>query len=95
MTSKWDELLALAEATVAATIAELPPEVRAEADQVPVVFLDWCQDDPELLGQYGSFEEGEVSAARGPILIFLAALEDYCRNERLDFAEEVRVTYLH
>lgn len=90
-----DQLLAIAARVVEKTIAELPPEVREEARQVPVLFEEECYDDPEILGRYGHFERGEISDANGPILLFLGAIDDYCADEDEDFATEVRVTYLH
>jgi predicted Zn-dependent protease with MMP-like domain len=91
----WNELQAHAQKIVAATIAELPPEVRAEAEQVPCLFQPECEDDPGLLGTYGHFIEGEVSDANGPIILYLLAIDDFCHDEDEDFDEQVRLTYLH
>jgi predicted Zn-dependent protease with MMP-like domain len=93
--SDWDELQARAQGVVEKTIAELPPDVRAEAQKVPCLFEPECEDDPEILGTYGGFEEGTVSDANGPIILYLLAIEDYCLDEEADFDEEVRLTYLH
>ena len=91
----WEELKAQAESVIEKTIAELPPEVRAEAQKVPCLFEKVCKDDPEILGTYGHFMPGEVSEANGPIVLYLATIEDYCEEEGEDFEEEVRLTYLH
>ena len=93
--ARWDRLLAAAQKVVEKTMAELPPEVAAEARQVPVLFEDECEDDPEILGRYGHFEPGEVSDANGPITLYLGTIELFCEEEGEDFADEVRITYLH
>jgi predicted Zn-dependent protease with MMP-like domain len=91
----WEALQARAAAIVESTLAELPPEIRAEALQVPCLFEPENPDDPDLLGLYCDFAPGEVSEANGPIVLYLAAIEDYCAAEGEDFASEVRLTYLH
>jgi predicted Zn-dependent protease with MMP-like domain len=91
----WEELKAEAAQIIEATLAELPPEIRDEALKVPVLFEEECKDDPEILGTYGHFEPGEMSVANGPIVLYLLTIEDYCAEEGADFAEEVRLTYLH
>jgi predicted Zn-dependent protease with MMP-like domain len=92
---RWQRLSARAERVVAATIAELPPEIRAEASHVPCLFQPYCEDDPDLLGTYGHFTAGEISPANGPITLYLAAIDEYCRDEGTDFDDEVRITFLH
>jgi predicted Zn-dependent protease with MMP-like domain len=89
------KLRAQAQRTVAATVAELPPEISAEASAIPCLFESYCEDDPDLLGIYGHFTPGEVSVANGPILLYLDAIWDFCQDEGEDFEEEVRITYLH
>ena len=91
----WHELKARAEKVVETTLAELPPEILAEAEKVPVIFETVCPDDPDILGTYGHFEPGEISPANGPIVLYLEAIDDFCLDEDADFAEEVRLTYLH
>ncbi len=36
-----------------------------------------------------------VSVANGPIILYPAAVEDFCEDEGGDLAEEIRLTYLH
>jgi predicted Zn-dependent protease with MMP-like domain len=91
----WKKLEAEAQEVVGRTIAELPPEIRAEAEKVPCLFQAENEDDPDLLGIYCEFTPGMVSDANGPIILYLAALDDFCVDEGADFAEEVRLTYLH
>jgi len=92
---RWQRLAARAQRVVAATVAELPPEIRDEAQQIPCLFQPYCEDDPDLLGTYGHFVEGHVSPANGPITLYLEAIDEYCQDEDGDFDEEVRVTFLH
>jgi predicted Zn-dependent protease with MMP-like domain len=91
----WKKLEALARRVVEETIRELPEEIRAQAESVPCLLEEECADDPELLGVYGHFSPGEISAANGPIVLYLRTIEDFCRDEESDFADEVRLTYLH
>jgi predicted Zn-dependent protease with MMP-like domain len=93
--ARWSQLLAIAQKVVEQTMAELPPEVAAEAAKVPVLFEEVCPDDPEILGRYGHFEPGEVSPANGPISLYLGTIDGFAGEEGSDFADEVRVTYLH
>ncbi len=94
-TALWHRLLSLAEVAVAETIKELPPDIAREAEKVPCLFHAECEEDPDILGRYGNFEPGEVSPANGPIVLYLLAIHDYCEDEGGDFADEVRLTYLH
>ena len=52
-------------------------------------------DDPDVMGTYGEFTPGEVSVGNGPIVLYLATIEDFCVEEGEDFETEVRLTYLH
>ena len=94
-TSRWEKLKARAERVIGVTQAKLPSEILAEAKKVPCLFLPWCEDDPDLLGSYGDFAPGEVSAANGPIILYLETIDDFCADEGSSFEEEVRTTYLH
>ena len=91
----WAKLETRARGVVDQTIAELPPEIRDVARQIPCLFQEHCIEDPEILGIYGDFSPGEVSEANGPIILYLETIRDYCREEGSDFATEVRLTYLH
>jgi predicted Zn-dependent protease with MMP-like domain len=93
--ARWESLKADAADIVEKAIAELPPEVQAEALRVPCLFEQANADDPDLLGLYCEFAPGEVSEANGPIILYLATIEECCAEENEDFAEEVRLTYLH
>ncbi len=92
----WEELKARAQRVVEDTLAELPPEIRDEAQNVPCLFEPQSEEDPDLLGLYaGDFIAGEISGANGPIILYLAAIEDFCLEGGEDFEDEVRLTYLH
>jgi predicted Zn-dependent protease with MMP-like domain len=92
---RWARLLARAQRVVAATVAELPEEIRDEAQKIPCLFEPLNEDDPDLLGTYGHFTLHEISPANGPIVLYLQALDEYCQDEGGDFDEEVRITFLH
>ena len=92
---RWQKLKALAENIIESTIAELPPEVLAEAEKVPVLFEEHCADDPDVLGTYGHFTLNEIGEANGPIILYLATVDEFCAEEGEDFSEQVRLTYLH
>jgi len=93
--ARWEKLKARAQGVIEKTIGELPPEVVAEAQKVPVLFERENAEDPDLLGIYCEFSPGEVSAANGPIVLYLATIDDCCDGEDDDFSDEVRLTYLH
>ena len=95
MPESWEKLKARAQAVVEAAIADLPPDVRGEAQKVPCLFVDFCEEDPELLGVYQNFVPGQVSDSNGPIILYLETIEDLCEEEGEDFESEVRLTYLH
>jgi predicted Zn-dependent protease with MMP-like domain len=91
----WDRLESDARRVVEAALNELPPELQAAARAVPCLFQEWCEDDPDLLGIYSDFSPGEMSEANGPIILYLAAIEDFCLDEDCEYADEVRLTFLH
>jgi predicted Zn-dependent protease with MMP-like domain len=93
--ARWEKLKARAQGVIEKTIAELPPDVLDEARKVPVLFEPESKTDPEILGTYGHFTLNEVGEANGPIVLYLATIDDYCADEGEDFATEVRLTYLH
>jgi predicted Zn-dependent protease with MMP-like domain len=91
----WETLKSRAGSIIEKTIAELPAEILSEAQKVPVLFEEQCPDDPDILGIYGHFTPNEIGEANGPIILYLAAIDDFCADEGGDFADEVRLTYLH
>ena len=95
MNDEWEALKAEAQRAIETTIAEFPPEIREEAQKVPILFEEECADDPEIMGIYGHFVPGEISDANGPIILYLLTIADFCEDEGEDFATEVQQTYLH
>jgi predicted Zn-dependent protease with MMP-like domain len=93
--ARWEMLKARAQGIVEKTIAELPLEIQAEAQKVPVLFEPESKTDPDILGTYGHFTLHEIGEANGPIVLYLATIDEYCAEEGEDFAAEVRLTYLH
>ena len=93
--ARWQALQAQAGRVIEDALAELPPEILAEARQVPVLFHEVCVEDPDILGTYGHFTLNEVGEANGPIILYLATIAEFCAEEGEDFASEVRITYLH
>jgi predicted Zn-dependent protease with MMP-like domain len=93
--ARWDLLKAWAEDVVETTITELPPEILTEARKVPVLFETVCKSDPDILGTYGHFTLNEVGEANGPIILYLATIDDFCAEEGEEYDAEVRLTYLH
>jgi len=91
----WETLKVQAQRVINQTITELPPEVRTEAQKVPVLFEIECADDPDILGTYGHFTLNEINEANGPIILYLATIAEFCDEEDEDFDEQVRLTYLH
>ena len=94
----------LARAAVAALLAEMPGELRARAEEVPVVFF--ARPTAEMLGEgleedlLGLFVgenrvEEDPEAMPAEILLFLDNLWEYAEGDRDAFEEEVRVTYYH
>ena len=93
--ARWNTLKARAGRVIEETLAELPPEIAAQARQVPVLFEEICVEDPEILGTYGHFTPNEIGEANGPIILYLVTIDEFCQDEDADFADEVRLTYLH
>ena len=93
--ARWETLKARAQGVIEKTIADLPPDVLAEAQKVPVLFEPESKTDPDILGAYGHFTPHEIGEGNGPIVLYLAAIDTYCADEAEDFPTEVRLTYLH
>lgn len=94
--ARWEKLVTRAQRVVESTLAELPPEIRGEAQGIPCLFEEHDEEDPDIMGIYaGDFVPGEMSEANGPIILYLATIEEICLEEGEDFDAEVRLTYLH
>jgi predicted Zn-dependent protease with MMP-like domain len=91
----WDELTVEAEKVIERTIESLPEPLREQARRISTLLDRWPAEDDDMLGQFHGFEPNHISESLGPIFIFLGPLYLFCKEESLDFADEVRVTYLH
>ena len=98
----FDELV---ETAWQALLAELPPELRARADEVVVAVrrrpsAEQSRDlGPDLLGLFEGLslaEDGPDQPYRLPplIVLFRENLLDFCRD-RAELADEIRVTLAH
>ena len=87
-------------------IAELPPDLRTLAEQVPV-YCEWemaehwleegvADDSMGLFSGSALDEPTDPGCLESPsITFFLAELWDYCGEDLPTFDEEVRITYIH
>ncbi len=94
--NEWNQLVERAGNTVRAATAEMPDDVRAEAETVPVLFQERSERDGNgkvILGVYQGFTEGRVSARKGPIVLYLRTIEDIAGAA--GFENQVRRTFLH
>lgn len=91
----WEQLFEKADRVVKETIAAMPPQLRAEAEKVPCILERWPPEGEEVLGRCLSFEEHVVSDAPGPLILYLGAIHEDCAEFDLDYADEVRITFLH
>jgi len=102
----WKKLLALAQAEVEATLAALPPDLRAHAKALPVACealpsaeLQADEVEPDTLGLFvgGAFPDNESGAAPLPpqIILYLENIWNLAEGEETAFREEIRITYLH
>lgn len=106
MSDPWHRLLALAQGEVRATIAELPAELRARAEPLPVVYervpsaemLDEVvQTDTLGLFVGEAFPDGEGGPSPLPpqIFLFLENLWDFAEGDEETYLDEVHITYIH
>ena len=93
----WDGLCSVAEEAVGKIQARMPDLIREKAESIPVVFEKWPKspDEADILGLFEGFEAGTEAESKGPIILFIGAIDQLCREEGLDFANEVATTYLH
>ena len=106
MPDPWPRLLTLAQDEVRATLAELPAELRARAEPLPVVYervpapemLDEVVQ-PDTLGLFvgEAFPDGEGGPLPLPpqIFLFLENLWDMAEGDEATYLDEVHLTYIH
>ena len=96
---------AIAKAVVARILRQLPAQLRARAESVPVVYADrpgrellaaGFEDDLMGLFDGEAFPDGESGHALPPrIVLFLENIREDASDDEDRFREEVRTTYLH
>lgn len=100
----WPRLLELARAEVAATIDELPDDLRPRAAALPVSYErlpnQAILDDglaPDTLGLFvgGDFAHEEHVPLPSQIILFLENIWAMVEADEDWFLEEVHITYLH
>ena len=99
----WARLERRAIEIVEDSIQSLPVELKNQAANIPVVYRKWHPDvkvgDPsavEFLGEYLSYEDDRLGEQKGPIILYLGAIQLFCEEEKdATFEEETRITYLH
>jgi predicted Zn-dependent protease with MMP-like domain len=91
----WEELAARAQQAVDEAQAGLPDDVRATALEVPTLFEEWHPTRAGILGVYYNQGATDVSTRRGPIVLYLRAIESWCGRSRRNFDDQVHDTYLH
>lgn len=91
----WESLFEEADAIVKGIQESLPEPLQEEAARVPCLLEKWPPEGDEALGRCLSFEEKVISEAPGPIVLYIGAIYMECEETGADFAEEVRITYLH
>jgi predicted Zn-dependent protease with MMP-like domain len=79
---------ARAKEVILSTIEALPPELKTRTATAPWVLKDWPEDGREILGLY-------CTVPANLIIIFVGAIHHHCKTSQLDFAAEIRTTYLH
>jgi predicted Zn-dependent protease with MMP-like domain len=104
MDADWEKLRALATKEIELTLAELPPELRERAAQLPVTFerapnAGLLADGiaPDTLGLFIGPEMAEEDAVPMPsqIILFLENLWDFAEQDEEIFADEVHTTFMH
>ena len=100
----WPRLVELAREEVAATLADLPDDLRPRAAGLPVSYERVpnpavIQDgiEPDTLGLFvgGEFaDEGQVPLP-AQILLYLENIHAMVEGDEEEFLEEVHITFLH
>lgn len=100
----WRELETVADEEVKRLIRELPPAVRSQVSDIPIVFekvpaRDLVRDglDPDLLGLFvgDPFPEPGRDPIPAEILLFLLNLWDEAAGDEAEYRKQVRITLLH
>jgi len=100
------QLKAIADHEVATTRDELPDELRALAERIPVLHHDQPAAEilgdsfePDILGMFVGPPHGEATGdandVPAQIMLFLGNLWEFAEADPQIFADEVHITYLH
>jgi predicted Zn-dependent protease with MMP-like domain len=106
MSPGWPRLLQLAQAEVAATLDELPPDLQPAARALPVLYQP--RPGPELtedglapdtlglfVGEPRAHAEDGLGGLPPEIILFLENLWDFAEGDEETFVDEVHTTFLH
>lgn len=102
----WEKLVTMASREVEKTVRALPPELRTEAEQVPVLYeavpsaaLQAEGIEADTLGLFtgGAFPDGETNRDPLPtqITLYLENLWELAEGDVEIYREEVRITLMH
>jgi predicted Zn-dependent protease with MMP-like domain len=99
---KGSRLVRIASDVVAATLRELPGDIREVAKTVPVRLESSPGPDllaegfeADILGLFSGAPHGSLEADPPQIYLYMANLWDFAGEDEPAFREEVRLTYLH
>jgi predicted Zn-dependent protease with MMP-like domain len=99
---KGSHLERVASDVIAATLAELPPEILEASRSVPVRFEPVPGHDllaegfeADILGLFSGSPHGSGESDPPQIYLYTANLWDFAEGDEAAFREEVRLTYLH
>jgi predicted Zn-dependent protease with MMP-like domain len=104
MRCDWKKLQALAMVEVEATLAALPPPLRAQAQKLPVTFehrpgraLRADGIEPDTLGLFAGPEFADEGSVPMPphIILYLKNIWDFAEGDQEIFREEIHTTLLH
>lgn len=104
MQCDWEKLSSLALVEVEATLAALPPPLRAQAQKLPVTFehqpgraLQADGIEPDTLGLFVGPEFADEGAVPLPpqIILYLENIWGFAEGDQEIFRKEVHTTLLH
>src|SRR6187549_3984664 len=96
----WARLLELAHAEVARTLADLPPDLRARAEALPITYervpnrammQEGVEADTQGLFVGGDFAHEEHVPLPAQIILFLENIRDLAQDDEAEFRKEVRI----
>jgi len=100
----WERLKSLTLREIEATLAELPPPLREQAQSLPITLerlpnIELQSDgiDAESLGLFSGAEFADDGGTVLPahIMLFIGNLWNYAGNDEEIFRDEIRTTFLH